>query len=394
MNSHPFKFRYINRIAGSFIFLASIILIIFAVLAGKSQMWFAETTEYRVKMPGGRLEGVGGSEKGGTLGITPGSDVRVIGSLVGHVKRVELCRGDDLVPISSFEDADPNEIRIVGVLQVKGDFAKFIGPDSKVVLKFDLGGLGAAFFDISRGSKPFPPSPDPSISHILKFDQEANAKEQAFETIKRVENELIPAIQSFKELSVTSTALVEKLSKDDEALFRLLSSLEVGVGDLNKIIGRIQNGEGALGDMISSDSDMRKQFNEFAVTLNRSSTSLEKAIANLDQGITRLREGGVEPLNRAVEKFPTTIGATNEAIYEYNEAALQLQETIREIEVLTIGLQKHWLVKNLIVDPVEDQPPGSAAAAAKQKQTPRPKPSESEKQGGLFKGLFKKKESP
>jgi exonuclease VII small subunit len=280
------------------------------------------------------------------------------------------------------------------VLQVRGDFAKFIGPDSRVVLKFDLGGLGAAFFDISRGSEPFPLSTDQRVSRILAFAQEANAKEQAFETFKRVENELIPAIKSFRELSATSTALVERLSKDDQALFRLLSSLEVGVGDLNKIIGQIQSGDGALGDMISSDSEMRKQFNEFAITLNRSSTSLEKAIANLDQGITRFREGGVEPLNRAVEKLPMTVDSTTGAINEYNEAALLLQEAIREIEILTIGLQKHWLVKNLIVDPVEDQPKGSAAARSKENQTSRSKPSEGEKQDGLFKGLFKKKGSP
>lgn len=388
MTSQPFKFRYINRIAGSFIFLAAIILVVVAALAAKSQQWFAETTEYRVEMPGGRL----GETGGGTLGIKSGSDVRVIGNQVGHVKRIELCRGDDLVPINSFDEVDPNDIRIVGVLQVKGDFAKFIGPDSKVILKYDLGGLGAAYFDVSRGSKPFPPSPDQE-PRFLPFAQEADTKEEVFQIVKRIEDELIPAIKSFRDMSSASTALVEKLSKDDEALFRLISSLELGVNDLNRIITQAQSGEGALGDMISPDSEMRKQFNEFAVTLNRSSASLEKSIANLDQGITRLREGGVEPLNRAVEKLPVTVDKTNKTINDYNIAALQLQETIREIEVLTEGLQKHWLVKRYIEDPVEDVAAGSPATRAKPSPAPRPKPSEGEKQGGGLKGLFKKKES-
>ena len=152
MNAKPFKFRYVNRIAGLFLFVAAVILAVLVALAGKSQEWFAEVTRYRVELPSG-LDNAGGPA--GTLGIRPGSDVRVIGTQVGQVDRVELCTGESLEPIDSFEEVDPDDIRIVAVLSVKGDFSHFVGPDSVATLKFDLGGLGSSYFDITRGSRRF-----------------------------------------------------------------------------------------------------------------------------------------------------------------------------------------------------------------------------------------------
>ena len=124
------------------------------------------------------------------MGIRPGSDVRVIGSQVGHVRSIILSTGDELKPIEAFEEVDPNDIRIVAVLGVKGDFAKFIGPDSKAVLKFDLGGLGSAYFDISRGTKRFGNLGD-GAPRILQFEKQADAKEEVFEIVKRIETEIV-----------------------------------------------------------------------------------------------------------------------------------------------------------------------------------------------------------
>lgn len=386
MQAKPFKFRHINRIVGAFLFATAAIFVILIVLAAKSQSWFDATTIYRVEMPGG----IGGEEgSGGTLGIRPGSDVRVIGSQVGHVQSIQLCSGDELKPIESFEEVDPNDIRIVAVLGVKGDFAKFIGPDSKAVLKFDLGGLGSAYFDISRGTKRFDGIGD-GQPRILNFAKQADAKEEVFEIVKRIEEEIVPAIQSYKKTADSATEFIAMLSSEDEVFLRSMHSLEDGIEDLNKLIARAESGEGALGDMISSDSQMRTEFNEFAVTLNRTSRNLEGAIDNLNEGITNLREGGVQPFNRAAQNFPTTISKTNATIDDIDRAAEQLNETLREIEVLTEGLQKHWLVRKYIDDPVED--PQAAPEKRPSSQKPVRQKEESTQAGdGLFKKIFKKK---
>ncbi len=355
MQSKPFKFRHVNPIVGAFLFFTVATLIVVAVLAGKSQEWFSEVSIYRVELPAALPSEEGHASDGGTMGIKAGSDVRVIGNQVGNVKRVELCIGDDLKPIDSFDDVDLKEIRVAAVLSVKGDFGRFIGADSKAVLKYDLGGLGSAYFDISRGNTPFPVWADEKRSaRILAFDSEKDTKEEVFETVKRIEDEILPAIKTYRKTAETMTAFIEKLSDDNEALYRSLTSLEEGIGELNAFVKMASSGDGALGDMISPDSQMRKEFNEFAVTLNSGTENLKAAIDNLDVGITELRSEGIHSINRAAAKLPTTVDETNETIVGVQGATANLNEAIREMEILVIGLQKHWLVKRYIEDPIED----------------------------------------
>jgi ABC-type transporter Mla subunit MlaD len=391
VTAKPFKFRYVNRIAGAFLFLAGSVLAVLLLLVAKSQHWFERETQYRVEMPVGFRED---DNPGGTLGIRAGSEVRVIGNQVGHVDRVELCAGEELLPIDSFESVDPNDIRIVAVLAVKGGFSHFIGPDSVAVLKFDLGGLGSAYFDISRGTKRFDPALDePGVPRRLAFGRERDAKEEVFEIVTRLEAEVIPAVRRIEETATAAKDFFEKLNDENESLYRSLALLEKGIADMNRVMAQAASGEGALGDMIQSDTRMRREFNEFATTLNSGTKSLESAVNNLGAGIEELRAGGITSFNEAAKAFPGTIDNTNAAINQIEEGARQFQETVREFEVLVEGLQKHWLVRKNIEDPLEDPP---------ENLKPRTSPSrpEANKAGekaagegqrdGLLKKLFKK----
>ncbi|MEM7699187.1 MAG: hypothetical protein AAF236_12370 [Verrucomicrobiota bacterium] len=361
MQAKPFKFRYINRIVGAFLLIAGGILLVLLIAAMKTQGWLDAVSEYRVEMTPRAVED-SADISGGTQGIKPGSAVRVIGNQVGFVERVELCEGEDLTPIQSFEGINPEDIRIVAVLRVKGEFANFIGPGSEAILKYDLGGLGSAYFDISRGTGRF----EESLTlerpfRILPFQKETDAKEELFATVKLIEERILPAVDSFKATADTATEFIDRLSSDDEVFYRALASLEQSIIKLDTVLARIESGEGALGDMTVADSPMRRELNDFAVTLNRSSEKLEVAIenlddgiANLDQGVTNLREVGVASFNEAAESFPTTVRKTNATIDDVEVASEQLFETLREIEIFTEALQKHWLVRRHVVDPVED----------------------------------------
>lgn len=377
MKAKPFKFRHVNRIAGVFLFVAAVILAVLVALAGKYQQWFAEVTRYRVELPSGR-EGEGG----GTIGIRPGSDVRVIGTQVGQVDRVELCTGDELKPIGSFDEVDPDDIRIVAVLSVKGDFSHFVGPDSVAMLKFDLGGLGSSYFDITRGTRRFASyDADANGDLRLGFGREKDAKAEVFEVVSRVEKEVLPAVRRIEETATQARDFFAKLNDENQSLQRSLTSLEKGIGELNAFIAEAAAGDGALGDMIKSDSQMRREFNEFAVSLNRGTQSLERSVNNLGEGIAELREQGIASFNEGADEFPATVRNTNAAIHQIDGAARQFQETVREFEVLVEGLQKHWLVRKNIHDPIED--------------APAPKPKAAEKDGekpGLLKRVFRRDE--
>ncbi len=353
MTRKPFKFRHVNRIAGAFLFFSAVILAVLVGLAAKSKRWFERETRYRVEMPvGDRAD----TEPGGTLGIRAGSDVRVIGNQVGHVEQVVLCVGEDLEPIDAFAEVDPAAIRIVAILSVRGGFSHFIGPDSVAVLKFDLGGLGSAYFDISRGTKPFPVD-IAGEERQLAFAKERDAKAEVFEVVSRIEDEVVPAIRRIEETAAAAKTFFEKLNDGEGPLQKSFLSLEAGAVDFQTVMKQAASGDGALGDMIQSDSEMRREFNEFAVVLNRGTKSLERSIDSLGEGIDGLRVEGFASFNDAAKLFPPTMDNTNAAIDRIEAGAAQFHETVREFEVLVEALQKHWLVRKNIVDPVEDPKP-------------------------------------
>ena len=365
MNPKPFKFRHVNRIAGAFLFLSAAILVLLVAFAGKSQKWFEEKTRYLVEMPAGQDE-VGPD---GTLGIRAGSDVRVIGSPVGYVESVELYVGEDRRPVDAVAQVDPREIRLVAVLSVKGAFSSFIGPDSVAVLKYDLGGLGSAYFDISRGSRRFdlPEEGGGASARELAFGRERDAKQEVFEVVSRIENELVPAIRRIEETAAEAKTFFETLNDEEGYLNQSFVSLEAGSADFRDVMAQAAGGDGVLGDMIQSDTKMRREFNEFAVSLNRGTQSLERSVDSFGEGMGELREGGIASFTEAAKQFPATVRGTNGAIGQIDATARQFQEVLREFEILVEGLQKHWIVRKHIVDPIEDPKPtapqrGEAAA--------------------------------
>jgi uncharacterized phage infection (PIP) family protein YhgE len=204
--------------------------------------------------------------------------------------------------------------------------------------------------------------------------------------VSRLEAEVIPAVRRIEETATAAKDFFEKLNDENESLYRSLGLLEKGVADMNRVMAQAASGDSALGDMIQSDTRMRREFNEFATTLNSGTKSLENAVNNLGAGIEELRAGGITSFNEAAKEFPGTLDNTNAAIDQIEEGAKQFQETVREFEVLVEGLQKHWLVRKNIEDPLEDIP---------ESPKPRPSPSrpEANKAGekeGLLKKLFNK----
>lgn len=105
--------------------LASIALFIAAALhAGLLSDWFRPTVALRVVLP-----------ESGSLGLSSGADVQLLGTRVGAVRRVVV---------------DPD--RMYAEAQLDAQAAAFIRRDSSAVVRKQFGVAGAAFLDISRGT--------------------------------------------------------------------------------------------------------------------------------------------------------------------------------------------------------------------------------------------------
>ncbi|HRX55924.1 MAG TPA: hypothetical protein P5016_15535, partial [Verrucomicrobiales bacterium] len=64
----PFRFRYVNEIAGTFVLIAVTLMLVGVLISGRIQGWFLPARIYRAVLP-----------DQGTMGIKPGSEVRILG---------------------------------------------------------------------------------------------------------------------------------------------------------------------------------------------------------------------------------------------------------------------------------------------------------------------------
>jgi phospholipid/cholesterol/gamma-HCH transport system substrate-binding protein len=105
--------------------VASIVLFIAAALhAGLLSDWFRPTVDLRVILP-----------QTGSLGLSAGADVQLLGTRVGTVRRVVV---------------DPD--RMYAEAQLDAQATAFIKRDSTASIRKQFGVAGAAFLDISRGA--------------------------------------------------------------------------------------------------------------------------------------------------------------------------------------------------------------------------------------------------
>ena len=105
--------------------VASIVLFIAAALhAGLLSDWFRQTVELRIILP-----------QTGSLGLSAGADVQLLGTRVGTVRRVVV---------------DPD--RMYAEAQLDAQATAFIKRDSTASIRKQFGVAGAAFLDISRGT--------------------------------------------------------------------------------------------------------------------------------------------------------------------------------------------------------------------------------------------------
>ena len=150
-----FKFPNVHAITGTFVLVVLGIIIAALVFAGRSQRWFIGNITLRIVLP-----------EDGAAGIRQGSEVYLLGTLVGSVSDVRFDPGGHM------------EARA----HIRSDFFVFIRNDSVAIIKKKFGVAGDSFFEISRGQGARLPEDNASI--VCK-EQVQSALEAAVDEIRR-----------------------------------------------------------------------------------------------------------------------------------------------------------------------------------------------------------------
>lgn len=368
----PFRFRYVSEIAGIFVLLAAILLVVGIVISGQAQGWFEPRRVIRVVLEGES-----------TNDVKPGTEVKIMGSRAGIVEKIEFRENtldaDGNLVTKAFDPmlAQPENVEIVAVLRVKGDWIAFVGSDSIANLKYDWGGFGAPYFDITRGVDAVGMTDELYLKLETKENIEA-AVQRAVENISvttvkvgeladsfnKQDGDLKKALASFRKIAEDASggdSVMGLLVSDEEAATKLKETLtnfenasaqvDDSVGSINDLLEAMKDGDSGVAGALFNDENLANQ-------LKRTISEIEKATTEVNDSLASL---------------PSMLSSTDRAVNQFTEVAVVMQNAIAEYELLGQALQQHWLVRKQVKNIQEDEvkPTSTSTTSSKAKSDNR-----------------------
>jgi phospholipid/cholesterol/gamma-HCH transport system substrate-binding protein len=382
----PFKFRYVNEIAGAFVLLVVGLFIVGIILTARAQGWFDRYYTISILFP---VEG--------TSGLQDGARVEMLGAPAGTVDRIEAGKDG----------------RMRGLVSIREDFYGYVRRDSKVILRKTFVVAGDAYVEITRG-KGAELSDEPedriftceigkelitTIQEIADEMRESRLAESILETVVEVRESLLAVLDQAETTLAAHSALAADLGNRETGLPQLMARLD-------RITARLDAGEGAAG-MILSDPAFAENVGNVAARTGQSLDEIEAILKNVQQATAKLPElAETMELTRDVLKDVKAVTAglpDTERLDEFMEAlhtilqdiqkvtallppmaetmgdemrdipgtVLQIRKSLHEAEELLVAFQKHWLIRGYVEDPETGGriPAARAAPAADQDGT-------------------------
>jgi phospholipid/cholesterol/gamma-HCH transport system substrate-binding protein len=319
----------VNELAGTFVLLVLAGAVTAFVMTWKARGWFERTYELTLKCP-----------PEGSLGLTEGSAVEILGIRVGAVERITV--GDDGA--------------IEAIARIKGPFfEKFVRTDSRAVVKKQFGLVGDAYVVIERGVK----APLPEEYRVLVAEKDTELLELAENLVGQVQNTLLPAIDEIRKAAAEYRQVGAELRDPEGRLGRFLDQL-------NEFAGRLQRGPGLV-PRVLNDRELAEDAHAFVKGLNASLDELHGTIRELRQAAEEAKKvlqdtrGVVKDVKETTSKLPAVAESVRREARDLPGLVLQAQETLRQAEELVRGLQRHWLIRGYVEEPQRAAPIPPAA---------------------------------
>ncbi len=301
--SQSFRFRYANEIAGGFVLLGILILVVGIYTAGHAQGWFQKKLVLKTKFDADK----------GTYGLQEGAEVRILGTLAGRV--------GEIIP----SEEGGMETRLI----LQGKFSKFVRANSiaKVRKKFEV--AGDAYVNITLGSTT---QPLMQMGDYIKCEQDVELIEAAKKMVDDFRQAAVPMLDEFSMI----------------------------LSNVSSVTRRIEQKEGMVGKLIG-DPEWAKQVDGMLGDIRLTAAQLPVMAAKLDGAMTNVQMM-VLSLKQAAGEFPAMAGNAAGVVHDVQGVTggltgqianvqavlLQAESMLRETQVLVEGVQKHWLVRKYI----------------------------------------------
>ena len=328
-----FKFRYVNEIAGTLVILVAVLVTISLFFAVRSQKWFERHYELNVLLP-----------ESGSHGLRAGSEVQLLGTTVGEVRRITI---------------NPDD-RMVAHLRLRADFFRFVRADSVAVIRSKFGLVAQdAYLDIARGAGAALPHKNATIP--CTFEKGLAATLEA--SLTRLENAVLPAIEEIRSLAADFGNPARPLQQVLDRINRISESLETGESiaaklltdkslavELESILGSVNTTLGTLNTVLGDAQNTNAQIARILEDVGQSFADMPRLTALTEKVLVDV---GVllRDIHHTMESFPDMIGRIDAEIKSLPGLIMQTEETLRQVEKLVLGMQKHWLLREYVEQP-------------------------------------------
>lgn len=328
----PLKVRRANEIVGLFILLAFAIAVAAVFLGPRTQQWFTPARTLTVHLP-----------PEGSLGLRQGSDVQILGSVVGSVEDIVVTQAGEMIARVS----------------VRGNFIRFVRSDSHAIIRKPLG-IGDASIEITRGHG----EPLPDSGAVLPSTADKGPTQLMDETLAAIRDEALPAIKEMRNAIAQYALLATELRGQQ-------GNVQQALQHFNRVGAALGRGEGFAGTLLFDPKPaaelraalpkINASLDELKLTLvatRELSERLPQMGADMGEAMKNVRALSVDA-RRAAEGLPELEKSTRHVLDTVPGVLLQSQETLRQIQRLTEGLQRSWLVRGYMDQPAVETRLGS-----------------------------------
>jgi phospholipid/cholesterol/gamma-HCH transport system substrate-binding protein len=308
--SPPPNFRHVSRKAGIMVAAGCAIALGALVLAGRAQGWFGIFPKLTILLP-----------EEGSYGLKDGSEVQILGIVIGQVTDVRI---------------SPDR-QMEAVLKIsKPDFLRIINRGSGVLIKKKYGIAGDPFIEITRGGGP-PIDPEKDVLRAFP-DKEILALIEEF--VKKIEERILPTLEKIPPLIEGHVELVGYINRPDGPFRKLLERLDRATAQIEDLTAQIARGEGTIGHLLQ-DKDLEEKVRKMAA-------QLAESIDHVHAILGSVREDLVVDVAGIASDLKVVTAAAREESGDLSGTVLQIQDLLRQVNRLIVGLQRHWLIRGYV----------------------------------------------
>jgi ABC-type transporter Mla subunit MlaD len=316
------KLRYVNEATGTFVIISVLLALTGLFFIAGAQRWFSPEKQLLILLP-----------EEGAHGLREEADVEILGTVAGQVRQIYI---------------NPQG-RMVAELRLDPDFYQFVRSDSKVTIRHAISLVGGLFLEIGRGTGAELPIGTP----VLIATAEKDLKTVITEILASVESATLPTLQEYTKLAVELRAPDGPIQTLLAKMNRIASNLEQGSGTLPMLLNDQALAKDILGTVDSLNATL-DQLQNVLQTAEFTGSKLGKAADDFGQylqplpGLMKQTDEVLGNLKQASKHLPAMTRGVNEELTELPGLLLQTKSTLHQIERLTLGLQRHWMIRGYV----------------------------------------------